>query len=109
MEHHWVESMLIASFLWVRIEILDGKMSDEYNYDDDDELDFVLRSASLQMNERNFSSSNKFNLEKKEEEEEALVKTLFISPTGYHHIILSSLEEPDGILSFPRILDSTEE
>lgn len=82
MEHHSVESMLIASFLWVRIEVPDDRMSDEYNYDDDDdELDFALRSASLQMNEieRSFFSSNRFNLEEERRRRSSCKDTIYFS------------------------------
>lgn len=51
MEHHWVGSMLIAFCLLARKVVPDDKMSDECNYDDDEELDFALRSASLRVDE----------------------------------------------------------
>jgi hypothetical protein len=49
MEHHWVRLVLIASCLVVPGYVLDDRMLDEYNYDD--ELDFVLLLASSSIEE----------------------------------------------------------
>ncbi len=66
MEHHWVRSVSIATCSVVPVCVFDDRRSDDCTYDDDDELDFVPRSASsvIEEIERSFSRMKKIKSRK---------------------------------------------